>query len=159
MIDSIIPHAVNSNDANGNDREYLLRDPLAQLPGYALRRAANAMMTELSARLQEIGLRVSDASALLLIDGRTDVTSSAIGRILDIQRANMVPLLNRLEDAGLIRREPLDRKSSAILLTAEGAARVKLAKAITDHFEADLLARIPEQHRDHLVPALNALWM
>ncbi|MEP7221832.1 MAG: MarR family transcriptional regulator [Novosphingobium sp.] len=136
-----------------------MHDLLAQLPGYALRRATNAMMADLSARLQKIGLRLSEASVLLLIDGRTDVTSSDLGRVLDIQRANMVPLLGRLDAAGLIVRKQLDRKSSAIILTDEGTARLALAKAITESFEAELMARIPEQHRDHLVPALNALWM
>ena len=116
------------------------------------------MMAELTVRLSAIGLRISDASVLMVIDGRDDATSSEIGQILDIQRANMAPLLNRLEAAGLIRREPLDRKSMAIVLTAEGMARLARARQITDRFEADLLARIPAKHREHLVPALNALW-
>ena len=158
MYNSVMKIIVNSNGVNGYDKELLVRDPLAQLPGYALRRAANAMMGELSTRLQEIGLRVSDASVLLLIDGRNNVTSSEIGRILDIQRANMVPLLGRLDAMGLIRREPLDRKSSAIILTDEGMARLAQVRTITERFEADLIARVPEQHREHLVPALNALW-
>ena len=45
-------------------------DPLAGLPGYTLRRAANAMMDELGARLAEVDLRVSDGSVLLLIGAR-----------------------------------------------------------------------------------------
>ena len=132
-------------------------DPLVSLPGYALRRAANAMMDELGARLAEIGLRVSDASVLLLVVARRDMTSSEIGKVLDIQRANMVPLLNRLEAAGLIAREPIDRKSQAILLTAEGQARLGEVTVITGQFEADLMARIPAEHRSHFVPALMAL--
>jgi DNA-binding MarR family transcriptional regulator len=135
-----------------------LHDPLAHLPGYALRRAANAMMTELSGRLEPAGLRVSDASVLMLVGGQEAMTSSDIGRILDIQRANMVPLLNRLEAARLIARVPLDRKSMAITLTPLGRKRLDEALAITEQFERDLLARIPEDHREHLVPALNALW-
>jgi hypothetical protein len=73
------------------------QDPLYALPGYALRRASNAMMAELATRLGGLDLRISDASVLMLIDGRDDMTSSEIGKMLDIARANMVPLLNRLE--------------------------------------------------------------
>jgi DNA-binding MarR family transcriptional regulator len=135
-----------------------LNDPLAELPGYALRRAANAMMSELSARLATIDMRISDASVLLLLSGGQTLTSSDIGRMLDIQRANMVPLLNRLETAGLIAREPLDRKSLAIVLSPEGSAKLKQVRKITNQFEGDLLSRIPDEHRDHFVPALNALW-
>lgn len=135
-----------------------MHDPLADLPGYTLRRAANAMMAELGERLSKIGLRVVDASVMMLIDGRADVTSSEIGRVLDIQRANMVPLLNRLEAAGIIDRVALDRKSMAIVLSATGQDLLAKARIITAGFERDLMARIPTEHRPHLVPALNALW-
>jgi len=134
-----------------------LVEPLSSLPGYLLRRAANAMMAELAIRLAALDLRISEATVLLLLDGRTDLTSANIGKILDIQRANMVPLLARLEGAGLIRREPLDRKSLAILLTDEGRSCRAQVDAITQQFEDDLLARIPPDHRPHLVPALRAL--
>lgn len=135
-----------------------LHDPLSDLPGYALRRAANAMMAELSARLEKIGMRLSDATVLMVVAARKDLTSSDIGRMLDIQRANMVPLLNRLEAAGLIAREPLDRKSQAIVLTAAGRDKLKQVRKVTGKFEKDLMAKVPEEHREHLVPALNALW-
>lgn len=133
-------------------------DPLAHLPGYALRRAANAMMGELSERLAKIDMRLTDASVLMLVGQRRDVTASAIGRTLDIQRANMVPLLNRIEAAGLIERVPIDRKSLAIVLTPAGREALKRVETITGKFEKELLARVPEEHRPHLVPALNALW-
>lgn len=135
-----------------------MTDPLASLPGYALRRAANAMMAELAERLAPIDLRISDASLLLLVGDRDDMTSSEIGRVLDIQRANMVPLLNRLESAGLVSRRPLDRKSIAIILTAEGKAALRNVRAITGAFEEDLMNRIAEEHRPHFLPALRALW-
>lgn len=134
-----------------------LHDPLAELPGYALRRAANAMMSELSDRLSAVDLRISDASVLLILSGAETLTSSAIGRILDIQRANMVPLLNRLEMTGLIVRQPLDRKSMAIGLSEAGREKLKQVRNITTQFESDLLERIPDEHRDHFMPALNAL--
>ncbi len=133
-------------------------DPLAHLPGYALRRATSAMMAQLASRFAAVDLRISDASVLQLIGSRTDLTSTEIGRVLDIQRANMVPLLSRLEQAGLIRRVPIDRKSQAIVLTAAGERRRAEAEAITHTFERELLLRIPEAHRAHLLPALHALW-
>lgn len=130
---------------------------LGDLPGYLLRRATNAMMGELAERLSEVDLRISDATVLLLVGEREDLTSSDIGKALDIQRANMVPLLNRLDAAGLVQRRPIDRKSQAIILTPQGIACLARVRQITDRFENDLLGRIPEEHRDHLVPALRAL--
>ena len=132
-------------------------DPLLSLPGYALRRAANVMMAELATRLAPLGLRIVDATALMLIDNRDNMTSTEIGGILDIKRANMVPLLNRLEEAGLIVRVPINLKSQAIRLTGEGAVKLKEIRAIIDRFEGDLLDRISQEHRDHFLPALQSL--
>ncbi len=144
--------------SNNNRYEPFMRDPLPSFPGYSLRRAANATAAELSARLGEMGLRQVDASLLFLIGANPDVTASALGRQLDIQRANMVPLLKRLEDAGLITRNPLDGKSQGLMLTAKGAESRSQAHGIVESFETELLDRIPSQHRDHLLPALDALW-
>lgn len=135
-----------------------MRDPLPGFPGYALRRAANATAAELAGRLAEVDLRQSDVSVLILIGENPGVTASAVGRALDIQRANMVPLLKRLEDAGLIGREPIDGKSQGLELTAAGRATLARARVIVESFEAELLQRVPAEHRAHLLPALEALW-
>ena len=133
-------------------------DPLLRFPGYALRRAANSTAAELSARLAKVELRQSDASLLMLVASNPGATSSALGRALGIERANMVPLLKRLEEAGLIGREAIDGKSQGLRLTAEGQRRLAEARAIIEAFEDELVARVPPEHRDHLLPALNALW-
>ena len=135
-----------------------MRDPLPSFPGYALRRAANATAAELSGRLTDLGLRQSDVSVLILVAENPGVTASAIGRALDIQRANMVPLLNRLEDARLIERAPIDRKSLGLDLTEPGRELLARARQVVESFEAELLARVPPEHRPHLLPALEALW-
>jgi DNA-binding MarR family transcriptional regulator len=135
-----------------------MKDPLLDLPGYSLRRAAAAVMGDFVARLEPLGLRLSEVSALLLVGANPGITASQLGRMLDIQRANMVPLIARLETAGLVRREPLDGKSHALGLTAAGLARLGEARSLIDRFEADLLARVPVEHRAHFKPALDALW-
>lgn len=122
-----------------------------------LRRAANAMMGELAIRLAQSDLRITDATILMLVEGRDDLTASNIGRVLDVQRANMVPILARLEERGLIDRKPLDGKSQAVVLTAQGGKVAARARDTVENFEGELLQRIPAEHRDHLLPALSAL--
>jgi len=136
----------------------MVEETLSSLPGYALRRAANAMTAELASRLAKHDVRIVDATVLLLIATKPGATASSIGRTLDIQRANMVPLLKRLEDAGMIGREPIDGKSQGLVLTEEGKARFPAIRRTLEAFEQDLLARVPAEHREHLLPALNALW-
>lgn len=135
-----------------------MRDPLQNSPGYSLRRASHAMMAELGERLTGVGLKMADASVLMMIEANPAVTASQIGRTLDIRRANMVPLLKKLEDCGLIERAPIDKKSQGLSLTEAGAARLAEARKLIDAFEARLLKRVPAEHRAHLLPALDALW-
>ncbi|QZH75006.1 MAG: MarR family transcriptional regulator [Erythrobacter sp.] len=133
-------------------------DPLSIYPGYSLRRAANATGAELAARLAALDLRQSEASVLLILAAHPEITASALGRKLDIQRANMVPLLKRLESAGLLEKHAIDGKSQGLALTPAGATRCEEARAVIENFEAELLTRVPPEHRQHLLPALNALW-
>ena len=135
-----------------------MNDPLLDLPGYSLRRAASAMMAEFATRIEPLGLRIADVSALLVIGANPGITASQLRRALDIQRANMVPLLNRIEDAGLLTRRPLDGKSHSLHLTEAGEAKLAEARATVAAFEDWLSNRVPAQHRDHLKPALDALW-
>lgn len=133
-------------------------DPLMSLPGYVLRRAANAAGAELTARLDALDLRQSDVAALYLLEAHPGIISSRLGQILDIQRANMVSFLGRLEDKGLIRRAPIDGRTQAIYMTDAGQKKLAAARKIVEAFEAELIARVPEKHRPHLLPALLALW-
>jgi len=135
-----------------------MRDPLASATGYKIRRASSAMSAELAARLSAHSLRPPEATVLLLIAENPQVTASAIGRVLDIQRANMVPLLKRLEDAGWIERSPIDGKSQGLSIAAASAARMAEVRETIERFEAELIARVPAEHREHLLPALDALW-
>ncbi len=115
-------------------------------------------MDELAAQLAPLGLRRVDATLLILVGANPGVTASALGRALDIQRANMVPLLNRLEKSGWIARHALDGKSQGLSLTELGTKQQEEAQRVIISFEAALLKRVPEEHREHLLPALNALW-
>ena len=94
----------------------------------------------------------------MLVASNPGATSSALGRALGIERANMVPLLKRLGEGGLIEREAIDGKSQGLRLTPAGLRRLAEARKIIEAFEAELLARVPAEHRDHLLPALNAIW-
>lgn len=135
-----------------------MRDPLKDSAGYSLRRASIAMMGELAQRLLAFDLRMADVSVMMMIEANARITASAIGRALDIQRANMVPLLKKLEESGLISRAPIDGKSQGLSLTEYGKARLAQVRAEIDAFEAGLLAKVPDEHRGHLLPALDALW-
>ncbi len=132
-------------------------DPISHLPGYALRRASNAMMAAFAQALEPTGLRASEATALILIKANPGIAQSRLCAALDIQSANMTPMLTRLEQRGLVERKPVNGRTNGLCLTDKGAILANEVHAIIDAHEAALVARIPEEHRAHILPALQAL--
>ncbi len=135
-----------------------MSDPLGQLAGYLLRRAAGAAVAELNARLAALRLRHADVALLMLIESNPGMTQSRAGRLLDIERANMVPFVARLGQRGLIRRRQVDGRSQALELTARGRLLLLRARRVVDAHEAALLARVPAALRPAVLPVLTALW-
>jgi DNA-binding MarR family transcriptional regulator len=135
-----------------------MKDPLAKLPGYVLRRASAAAVAELNQRLAPLKLRHADVAFLLLIDGMPGISQSEAGRILDIQRANMVPFVSRLERRGLVDRTKVDGRSQALRLTVGGRAMLAKARRVVASFEASLISGVPEKMRPMVLPILMALW-
>jgi len=133
-------------------------DPLLNLAGYVLRRASVAALAELDRRLAPLGLRHAGVALLMLIDSRPGITQSEAGRVLDIQRANMVPFVARLEKCGLIERRPVDGRSQALELTPRGRVRLVRARRVVARHEATLLERVPAPLRPLVLPVLTALW-
>ena len=110
------------SQAARDGKEGLLASPLDSLLGYRLRRASMAMMTDLLAALQPLGLSAGEASFLILVGANPGCRQSDVGRTLEIKRANMTPLVARLKARGLVADAPIDGRSRSLSLTAEGAA-------------------------------------
>ncbi|WP_353200622.1 MarR family transcriptional regulator [Sandarakinorhabdus sp.] len=133
-------------------------DPLADLPGYVLRRASIATMGRLHRHISAHDLRATEASLILLIGERAGLTQSEAGRILGIKRANMVPLTARLEARGLVERLQLTGRSQELALTTAGKLMQAEVRASVVRHEAEIMARVPEALRPHVMPILTALW-
>jgi len=135
-----------------------MKDPLVTLCGYLLQRAASSALAELNQRLAPLGLRHAGVALLMLLEARPGITQSQAGRILDIQRANMVPFVARLEGLGVIRRRQVDGRSQALELTSRGRLLLERARRVVAAHETELLERVPEDLRPMVLPLLMALW-
>lgn len=116
------------------------------------------MLGDLTRRLEPVALTPVEASVILLIGGNQGLTQSAIGRALGIQRANMAPLVARLETRGLLARNPADGRSHTLSLTADGTSVHDAVMHITNEHEALLLKRIAPSDRAAFLRALDSLW-
>jgi DNA-binding MarR family transcriptional regulator len=133
-------------------------DPLLSLTGYVLRRASIASQTKLGQRLVPLELRPYEATLLLLVESSPGITQSEAGRLLAIQRANMVPVVARLAARGLIQRKPVDGRSQGLWVTRAGQSLMQKVHRIVATDEAALMRRVPEAMQPMVLPILLALW-
>jgi len=146
------------NESPDEAREAPLNNPLERLLGYQLRRASQMMLDDLVTALQDLELRPTNASVLLLIASNPGVTQSRIGQALAIERANMAPMTAKLIERGLIRRSRADGRSHGLHLTEQGtkvAATVR--RRIAEHEERFWKAMKPRDRTVRLA-FLRSIW-
>ncbi len=132
-------------------------DPMSDYPGYLLRRASALAMARLAKRLKALHLNPTDATVLNVIEANPNSKQSEIGRLLDIARANMAPLISRLAERGLIERQPVDGRSHGLILSRSGRALIpRIKSAFAEHEEA-LVKDIPASQRRVFVAALRVM--
>lgn len=120
-----------------------LTNALESRLGYQLRRASAVMMADLSRELADLDLRPAEVTTLLVIAENPDCSQTEVGQALAIKRANMVPIISRLMERGLVERRRLDGRSHALTLTDAGREAADNAAARIDRHEArftDILA-------------------
>src|SRR5580700_2491940 len=132
-------------------------DPMSDYPGYLLRRASAMAMARLAKHLKALHLNPTDATVLYVIDANPNSKQSEIGRLLDIARANMAPLVSRLAGRDLIERQPVDKRSHGLVLTRSGRTLMAKTKKVFAEHEAALLSRIPEAQREAFFSGVRAL--
>lgn len=134
-----------------------LINPVASRLGYRLRRSSSAMMATLGAALELVGLRPVEATILLTIGANPGCIQSDIGRMLGIKRANMVPLITGLIQKDLVQKSPVDGRSFALSLTAEGEDVRSEADAIMSAHERRYTRLLTPEYQDALRIVLDVL--
>ncbi len=127
--------------------------------GYLLRRAQLAIFDDFIRTFSVIGLRPAQFSVLSIVEKNPGLKQSEIAAALGIQRTNFVAMMDELEERGLATREPspLDRRSYAVALTADGRAMMKRALVLLAEHETRMAARLDESDRAELMRLLQLL--
>jgi MarR family transcriptional regulator, lower aerobic nicotinate degradation pathway regulator len=113
---------------------------------------ARRMRTRSIAALEPIGLRPRHLLTLTVLRDRGGSTQQALAQTLQIDRTNLVGLLNELEAGGLIerRRSPEDRRRHVVDLTAAGREMLAKAEFVLAAVEDEVLARLDGEQREQL---------
>jgi len=99
-------------------RSFRSRDAVGALVG----RARKALAREFDRELAELGLNTAQALVIVLLAEGTTCTAADIGRELAHDPGAMTRMVDKLEDAGCVRRvpRPRDRRATDLELTAAG---------------------------------------
>lgn len=133
-----------------NGRKPMNVDALNDHLGYFIRRAQVWLFQDFIRTLASADIRPAQYSVLIVIGANPGLSQSDLADTLNIERARLVHLLDKLEKRGWTERQPspTDRRSHALHLTREGQKMLKRAKALAEEHEAHLIERLGvENHK------------
>ena len=130
---------------------------LNDVVGYNLRRAHGIQRQRFSHVFGPLGIRPVLLAILGLLYEQKSMLQSELGRRLAIKRANIVTLLDELEQRGLLRRRPADTDRRAHLLELTPAGRKLTVKLVDLHsqLERDMIEHLGARERDQLLVLLR----
>jgi DNA-binding MarR family transcriptional regulator len=99
-----------------------MKHPLDPLLGFHLVRTATMALRAVNQSYGDLGIRHPDAAVMMAIETNPGITQSAIARMLNIQRSNMVPMVSRLSERDWIVRKPGAGKTIRLFLSPQGEA-------------------------------------
>jgi DNA-binding MarR family transcriptional regulator len=125
--------------------------------GYFLRRTQVWVFQDFLRRLALIDIRPAQYSVLAVIEANPGLSQSDLADFLGIERARLVRMLDRLEKRGLAQRKqsPHDRRSHALVLTAEGRKTLKRVKALAAQHEITLGEKLGPENRKAMIEMLR----
>jgi DNA-binding MarR family transcriptional regulator len=107
--------------------------------------------------LTPLGLRPRHLVALTMLRDHPESTQQSLSTLLQIDRTNLVGLLNELESWGLIerRRSDEDRRRHTVHLTEAGAERLATAEFALAAVEDEILVSLDGAQRETLYRLLQ----
>ncbi|MEK9723428.1 MAG: MarR family transcriptional regulator [Rhodospirillaceae bacterium] len=112
--------------------------------GYHIKRASNVIQADLARTLKPFELRMITLSALAVIAGNPGLRQADLAAALEIERPNLVAVVDKLQRRGLIVRErdATDRRAHALSPTPAGRRLLAKALAAVHEHEARLFGDI-----------------
>jgi DNA-binding MarR family transcriptional regulator len=141
------------------DGDSVAAGALDGLAGYHLRRAHGRFAADFARTVAGTGMRQVLFGILSVVDANPGINQGAAGRMLGVQRANMVSLINETVDAGWIDRQVADDDRRAFALNLTEAGRETLGRTLEKlqaHEEA-LLAGLSAGERATLIELLRRI--
>jgi DNA-binding MarR family transcriptional regulator len=144
---------------NGTEPEEFDLDLLPGLIGYQLRLTQLAVFNDFAEDLKEFDISPGRFGVLVLVSANPGLTQSRLAAATHLDRSTMVAVIDQLEERGLVERHasPTDRRSNALVLTAEGESLLKQLKRRVKAHEARIAAAMSPRETETLVELLTRI--
>ncbi|WP_036554739.1 MarR family winged helix-turn-helix transcriptional regulator [Nisaea denitrificans] len=129
---------------------------LQRFLGYRMKRAFNVVQADLAEALRPFDLRMTSYTALVLIMDNPGLSQSQLAAVMDIERPNLVVLVDELEGRDLIVRErvPTDRRTYALNVTLAGRQLCEKAMAAAEQHEEQMFRGLSPEMRATVAEAM-----
>jgi len=142
-----------------NAAELLPVGGIEQIVGLHIRLANGAVCRLFSDTFSDLGLTQKQVAVLWLIDDHPGIAQADIGRLLQMDRATVMAIINRLQDRSLVERgaSTADRRRQTLHLTDKGYAALVVARECIDEHEKWLKARFSPGETALLIELLSRI--
>ena len=122
-----------------------------------MKRAYSIVQADFARALSEYDLRPVSFSALSIIVGEPGLTQTQLADALQIERSNLVTIIDELAGRHLIIRAPVaqDRRRHALMPTTAGQQLAAAAQARAAEHEKQIFACLTAQERDEMLHILR----
>jgi DNA-binding MarR family transcriptional regulator len=127
--------------------------------GAAFARLTRAMIEAETPVLRAHEVEMWDYTVLSALEEGAAPTQSELAATVGRDKTRLIPILDRLEVRGLLRRtpDPADRRNRVVALTDEGGALLRSCRVGIREAEAELLADVDPEERAVFVAVLDRL--
>ena len=137
----------------------MFREDLSRNFGFILHDVARLLRTAFDRRVKSLGLTRSQWWVLMHLFRNGGITQSRLAEILEVEKATLGRLLDRLEAKGWVRREgdASDRRAKRVFLTDEIEPAVKAMRAAAAELRRDALVGLAAADTERFVDTLLAI--
>lgn len=137
----------------------VIKEDLSRNFGFILHDVARLLRTTFDRRVKEMGLTRSQWWVLLHVFRNDGVTQSELADILEIEKATLGRLVDRLESKAWLRRESdaVDRRVKRIFLTEAVEPSLKALRAMAADVRREALSGLSHEEQERFVDTLLAV--
>lgn len=127
--------------------------------GALLYRLANVVIEHEIPVLRELDIEMWDYAVLGGLEYGAAPTQTQLAGVVGRDKTRLIPILDRLESRGMLRRtpDPADRRNRVVELTEAGRSQLTRCRAAIRALEDELLAELTTGQRASLLATLEQL--